>query len=445
MKALAVATGIVFWTLVIGIAVLAFFPGSDAGEPVAILQIEPAGAPGAPAPEAGSETGAPALPEAAGETPAPEAAPADEAKGQNMDLPPGFGVPAEAPQAPMVEEPPALPIAPQGQSAAPPAPAEAPDDSAPPEEEPGQQGAAPAATGMQQAAVEAPAAAPPPPPPPPTIPDNETGSITLPQAPVTELVEDSQYGPLPKIATDGRRSIDVYARPSRYAVANAGDPPRIAVLVTGLGLPDAPAGDVLKGLPASVSVAYGAYGRNLQEAVTKARGNGHEVLLQIPLEPNNYPSVDPGPHTLLTTLPPEENMKRLQWLMSRYTGYVGVTNHMGEKFEAASQAMTPVLEELKRRGLLYIDDGSVKDSTVGQIAGTIGLDYSVVSVQADANNLAKQLSQLESTAKEKGAAIGVIKATPATVKQLSDWAAKLESKGFVLVPVSAAVRSQRQS
>ena len=108
-------------------------------------------------------------------------------------------------------------------------------------------------------------------------------------------------------------------------------------------------------------MAYGAYGRNLQESVSRARDNGHEVLLQIPLEPNNYPTVDPGPHTLLTSLPPQENMKRLQWLMSRYTGYVGVTNHMGEKFEAASQSMTPVLEELKRRGLLYIDDGSVKE------------------------------------------------------------------------------------
>jgi len=125
--------------------------------------------------------------------------------------------------------------------------------------------------------------------------------------------------------------------------------------------------------------------------------------------------------------------------------YVGVTNHMGEKFEAASQSMTPVLEELKRRGLLYIDDGSVKESTVSQIAGTIGLDYSVVSVQIDASNLAKQLAQLEATAKERGAAIGVVKATPATVKQLSDWAAKLQAKGFVLVPVSAAVRSQRPS
>ena len=419
MKALAVATGLVFWTLVIGIAVLAFFPGSDVGDPVAVLQIQPAAAPDAAAPESDSAT----------EAPAP-------AKGQ-MDLPPGFGVPSQAPQAPIVEAPPGqmLPVAP-------PQPA-APDDAAPPDDS-GQQGAAPSAAGTQQAALEAPAAAPPPPPP-PTIPDSETGSITLPPAPVAELVEESQYGPLPRVATDGRRPIDVYARPSRYVVAKAGDPPRVAILVTGLGLPDTPAGDVLKGLPAPVSVAYGAYGRNLQESVSRARDNGHEVLLQIPLEPNNYPTVDPGPHTLLTSLPPEENMKRLQWLMSRYTGYVGVTNHMGEKFEATSQSMTPVLEELKRRGLLYIDDGSVKESTVSQIAGTIGLDYSVVSVQIDASNLAKQLAQLEATAKERGAAIGVVKATPATVKQLSDWAAKLQAKGFVLVPVSAAVRSQRPS
>ena len=430
MKALAVATGLVFWTLVIGIAVLAFFPGSDVGEPVAVLQIQPATAPDAAAPESDSATEAPAPPSEA------EPAPPAEAKGQ-MDLPPGFGVPSQAPQAPIVEAPPGqmLPVVP-------PQPA-APDDAAPPDDS-GQQGAAPAATGAQQAALEAPTAAPPPPPP-PTIPDSETGSITLPQAPVAELVEELQYGPLPRVATDGRRPIDVYARPSRYVVAKAGDPPRIAILVTGLGLPDTPAGDVLKGLPAPVSVAYGAYGRNLQESVSRARDNGHEVLLQIPLEPNNYPTVDPGPHTLLTSLPPEENMKRLQWLMSRYTGYVGVTNHMGEKFEATSASLTPVLEELKQRGLLYVDDGSVKDSTVSQIAGTIGLDYSVASVQIDASNLVKELAQLEATAKERGAAIGVVKATPATVKQLSDWAAKLQAKGFVLVPVSAAVRSQRPS
>jgi hypothetical protein len=433
MKALAVAAGIVFWTLVLGTAWLAFFPGSDSGEPVAILQIQPATAPSADMPASAPE---------ASETPPAQATQ------DGMDLPPGFGVPPSgAPEAPIVEAPgpgqgpTLLPLAPGEQPGTPAAPPSAPDDAAPPDAD--QQGSAPAATGMEQAALDAPAA--PPPPPPPTIPDSETGSITLPPVPVAELVEESQYGPLPKVAADGRRSIDVYARPSRYVVAKAGDPPRIAVLVTGLGLSGSPPGDVLKGLPAPISVAYGAYGRNLQDGVTDVRASGHEVLLQIPLEPDNYPSVDPGPHTLLTTLPPEENLKRLQWLMSRYTGYVGVTNHMGAKFEAASASLTPVLEELKRRGLLYVDDGSVQGSTAGQIAGAIGLDYSVVSVQIDAGNVAKQLAQLETTAKERGAAIGVVKATPATIKQLTEWANKLEAKGFVLVPVSAAVRSQRQS
>ncbi len=296
---------------------------------------------------------------------------------------------------------------------------------------------------MQQAALDAPAAAAPPPPPP--APESETGSIALPIVPVPELVEESQYGPLPKIAADGRRSIDVYSRPSRYAVVNPGAPPRVAILVVGLGLPDGPPKTVLNGLPAPVSVAYGAYGRSLQDAVTEARASGHEVLLQIPLEPPNYPTVDPGPHTLLTTLPPADNIKRLQWLMSRYTGYVGVTNHMGGKFQASAQSLQPVLEELKKRGLLYVDVESAQDSATATVAGTIGLDYSVASVQIDAGDPAQQLAKLEQAAKERGAAIGVVRAKPATAKQLADWAAKLESKGIVLVPVSAAVRSQAQS
>jgi polysaccharide deacetylase 2 family uncharacterized protein YibQ len=259
-------------------------------------------------------------------------------------------------------------------------------------------------------------------------------------------VEDSQYGPLPKVALDGKRPAEVYARPSPHAKAAMGGPARIAVLVNGLGLPDGPSSEVLEGLPASISVAYAAYGRSLQELVTKARAAGHEVLLQIPLEPNNYPTEDPGPHTLLTTLPPDENLKRLQWLMSRYTGYVGITNHMGAKFETTREAMAPVLEEVKRRGLLYLDDGSVMGSAGEPIAGAIGLDYAVANVRLDDGpGLAKALAELETVARERGTAIGVAKAKATTVKQLAEWADKLEAKGLVLVPVSAAMRSQRQS
>ena len=126
-------------------------------------------------------------------------------------------------------------------------------------------------------------------------------------------------------------------------------------------------------------------------------------------------------------------------------GYVGVTNHMGGKFQATAESLQPVLVELQRRGLLYIDSESMADSAAGNIAGTIGLDFSVANVQLDAGNTAQQLAKLEQLAKERGAAIGVARASPTTVKQLSDWAAKLEGKGIVLVPVSAAVRSQAQS
>jgi polysaccharide deacetylase 2 family uncharacterized protein YibQ len=265
--------------------------------------------------------------------------------------------------------------------------------------------------------------------------------------PAPALVEKSKYGPLPKIAIDGRRPADVYARPSRYAQV-AGGPPRVAVLVNGLGVPGAPDGDVIKGLPPPVSIAYGAYGRSLQEWVTKARADGHEVLLAIPLEPNDYPTEDPGPHTLLTSLPTDENLKRLHWLMSRYTGYVGVTNHMGAKFEATQSALKPVLEELKRRGLVYFDDGSAEGSTADAVAKGVGLDYAMAEVQLDADTsaeLAKALAELEAAAKASGAAIGVAKAAPSTVKQIADWAGSLEAKGLVLVPVSAAMRSQRQS
>jgi uncharacterized protein len=258
------------------------------------------------------------------------------------------------------------------------------------------------------------------------------------------LVEQSQYGPLPRVGADGRRPAEAYAAQTRYAgKAAPGEPVRIAILVEGIGLPDGVTMDVIKGLPASVSVACGAYGRNLQEWILKARDAGHEVLLQIPLEPENYPSSDPGPHTLLTTLPPEENVKRLQWLMSRYTGYVGLTNHMGAKFETTQASLTPVLEEVKARGLLYLDDGSVKTSSGRQIASSIGLDYSVADVQLD-GDVAKGLAELETLAKQKGSAIGVASAKPATVKQLAEWAGKLEAKGIVLVPVSAVVRAQRQ-
>ena len=417
MKALAIASGIVFWTLVLSVAVLLFLPGNDEGEPVATVAIQPA---------------------QPGSAPAPAAAPSAAVPG--VTLPPGFSVTPRAAQHPSA---PALAPPGQGTNMVPVTPGQLPMPAPGPGGalQPGP-GGAPATEALAANEGMVPAAAP------PAIVD-ATGNITLAAVPAPGLVEKSKYGPLPKIAADGRRPAEVYARPSSHA-QTAGGPARVAVLVNGLGVPGAPPdGDVIKGLPPPVSVAFGAYGRSLQERVTKARADGHEVLLAIPLEPNDYPAEDPGPHTLLTTLPTDENIKRLHWLMSRYTGYVGVTNHMGAKFEATKSSLQPVLTELKQRGLIYLDDGSAGNSTAGEIANASGLDYSVAQVHIDAGSstaeMAKALAELEAIAKAKGTAIGVANAAPATVKQIAEWAGSLESRGLVLVPVSDAMRAQRQS
>jgi len=411
MKALAVASGIVFWTLVVGAVILMFFPGGNAGEPVAVLQVD--SAPSASAP-----------PAAAG----------------GVALPPGFSVtgPAMAPAAPRPQAPMLAPPG-QGTTLMPTAPATLPPGPGGALETPGRQGALTPGEGETNLAAAAGAAA-----------GaglaagiDQTGGAALEAVPVAALVEKSDYGPLPRIAADGRRPAEVYARPSRYGEVMGG-PPRVAVLVNGLAVPGAPDADVIKGLPPPVSIAYGAYGRGVQEWVTKARAGGHEVLLALPLEPNNYPAVDPGPHTLLTTLPTNENIKRLQWLMSRYTGYAGVTNHMGSKFVTSESAMRPVLEEMQRRGLIFVDDGSVTGSAAGEIAQTLGLDYSIAQVQLETGTMDQSLAALEAEAKAQGSAIGVAKAEPAAVKRIAEWAGSLEEKGLVLVPVTAAVRSQRQ-
>lgn len=273
---------------------------------------------------------------------------------------------------------------------------------------------------------------------------------TLPPAPDNALIESSRYGKLPRIAANGQTPSRRYARPSAVSVLpRQGEPARIAILINGMGLSEQITTEAIAKLPGQVTLAFSPYGRNLQEWVRRSRADGHEVMLQIPLEPFDYPDNDPGPQTLLTGLTPEENLKRLLWLMGRFTGYIGVTNHMGAKFAAAQNSFLPVLEELRRRGLVYVDDGTSSRSTAGQIARDLGLGFSVAHVQLDAGgtpgSIEKALQKLESIALENGHAIGVGTSLPATIEQISTWAAALERKGIILIPVSAAVNTRQQS
>ncbi|AMJ61381.1 divergent polysaccharide deacetylase family protein [Bosea sp. PAMC 26642] len=273
-----------------------------------------------------------------------------------------------------------------------------------------------------------------------TVPDAE-GVIKLAPAPDNRLVERTRQGILPRIGPDGSTSLQVYARPlgPQPTTRPAG---RIALLVGGLGISQSGTADAIAKLPGPVSLAFAPYGADLERTVQRSRGAGHEVFLQVPMEPFDYPDNDPGPHTLLAGPKAAENGERLQWLLGRFTGYVGIVNFLGGRLTADETALSPVLREIAGRGLMVVDDGSSSRSLLAASAAraqipALKVDRVIDSV-ARADAIDKELDRLEALARERGVAIAAASALPVTIERIARWAATLEGKGLQLVPVSAA-------
>jgi uncharacterized protein len=282
----------------------------------------------------------------------------------------------------------------------------------------------------------------------PNTPDDKSAPIGKSAAPDERLSEQSRHGPLPKIAQDGVRPADAFARPVKGDAANP-DAPRIAIVVGGLGIGTTNTSDAIKRLPGPVTFAFLPYGGDIERQIALARGGGHEVLLQIPMEPFDYPDNDPGPQTLLTSLDASQNVDRLQSLMARARGYVGVANFMGSRFSASEQALAPVLRETAKRGLIYFDDGLAPRSLAGQIAGGNSLPFAKSDVAIDtvptATEIDRALGRLEALARDRGMAVGMASALPITIDRLARWAKAAEARGVQLVPITAVVAKTRSS
>ena len=282
---------------------------------------------------------------------------------------------------------------------------------------------------------------PPPPAPPPR--DRSSAQALLP-APDPALLETTPKGPLPIISGDGRQSWRVYARP----FDRADQRPRVALLITGLGPSGAATETSINELPGAVTLAFDPYTRRLGEWIELARAAGHEVVLSLPMEPVEYPRFDPGPHTLLTSLSAKENLDRLDWVLSRVTGYVGLTNMMGSRFTASEANLVPIFDELKKRGLMFIDGRPSEQSVAGGLALSMGLPR-VVSDQnlddeATREVIDRHLAQLETQVKRNGSALGVGFAYPVTLERIAIWTKTLDQKGLVLAPASALAATSGQ-
>jgi polysaccharide deacetylase 2 family uncharacterized protein YibQ len=290
-----------------------------------------------------------------------------------------------------------------------------------------------------------------------TIIDGSTGKrqeVAIPssrdaRAPLEQrLLEASPHGGVPRIGSDGVRPADAYAQALSPQQARKNGP-RIAVVLGGLGVSANVSRQAVEKLPGPVTLAFLPYGSDVESLVTAARAGNHEVLLQTPMEPFDYPDNDPGPQTLLTSLSADQNLDRFTWLMSRFQGYVGIVNYMGARLTSTEAALAPVLKETARRGLIYVDDGSSPRSLAGQIANANNLPFAKTEVTLDAVPtpalIDRALAKLEALARQHGSAVGFASPLPASIDRIAQWAKTVEARGFVLVPITAVAIKPKSS
>ena len=255
----------------------------------------------------------------------------------------------------------------------------------------------------------------------------------LPKAPLAGLTQPGPGGLLPVIGKDGKTPFAAYARPF---VANG--KPKVALVVGGLGLNAVATKAAIERLPPEITLSFVPYADGLQAWIDMARTAGHEVILEIPMEPLDYPNNDPGPYTLMAQGAPAETTRRLEWLLSRATGYFAVTNYLGGRFLQTDPAMSQFTASLKGRGLGFLDDGSGRKNAGGG-APRASAD-AVIDQDLASDSIDRQLTALEAAALSKGQSLGVGFAYPVTVGQVARWAQGLAGRGYQLAPASAVTR-----
>jgi len=254
------------------------------------------------------------------------------------------------------------------------------------------------------------------------------------------LLEKSRYGMIP-VVSDGLKPFTVYAAEADRA--KAAKMPVVSIVVGGLGVGAAKTTDAIMKLPAAVTLAFTPYGSDPAKLAERARAQRHEILLQIPMEPFDYPDNDPGPQTLLTTLAAEQNVDRLYWHLSRFQGYAGIANFMGGRFVVTDAVMQPIVREAAKRGLGYLDDGSAPRSVAPSLAAAQAMPFAKADLSIDAVPTAveidRALAKLETLAKERGTAVGIASALPISIERIGIWSKALESHGIMLVPLTTAM------
>tara|TARA_R110000751_G_scaffold61023_7_gene127097 strand:- start:153 stop:1346 length:1194 start_codon:yes stop_codon:yes gene_type:complete len=248
--------------------------------------------------------------------------------------------------------------------------------------------------------------------------------------------------PLPR--TDAPATPQVQLAWQKFAthVPDTGRAPVIAIIIDDAGIDKARTERAAE-LPGPITISYLPYATHLPEQVATARKRGHEIMLHMPMEPTSH-TVDPGPHALLTSYDKVAILNEMTWMLDRFSGYVGVNNHMGSKFTSDPERMAVVMQVMKSRGLMFLDSRTSAKSVGYQEAQK----YSVPAIERDvfiddadeADKINQMLDRVEHVANKRGYAVAIGHPRDLTLEALNKWIPKMQAAGFIFVPATDIVR-----
>ncbi|HDH96245.1 MAG TPA: divergent polysaccharide deacetylase family protein [Proteobacteria bacterium] len=180
------------------------------------------------------------------------------------------------------------------------------------------------------------------------------------------------------------------------------------------------------------------------EFARRARARGREIMVHIPMEPVDYPRINPGKGALTTIMSDYELVRQLEEDLAQIALAVGANNHMGSRLTQDEDAMRVVLSDLKKRGLFFVDSRTIASTVALKVAKEIGLpcigrDLFLDHI-IDEELIRQNIAKAGSIAKKRGYAVAIGHPHLATLNALKAELPKLKSQGIKVVPVSRLVR-----
>jgi len=218
---------------------------------------------------------------------------------------------------------------------------------------------------------------------------------------------------------------------------------RIAIIIDDMGL-SMKAASRLAQIDRDLSFSVLPHTERSEDIASYLHSRGYDVLVHIPME--GAAGKNPGRGAIMSDMDEYKMLSILENDLNSIPYAVGASNHMGSRITQDRDKMTVIINELKRRGLFYIDSMTAPNSVCTDVARDAGEPFARRDVFLDnelnALYITGQLDRLKKVAIKNGYAIGICHPHEETIAVLEKEIPRLRSQGIELEPISKFVKKR---